>query len=318
MNTLEYQTEKNIIKPSPFHLDESWCIQIENKNRNCTHNEIDTLTMRGILNYTDFEILKLLAAYRYINTHNLEFALRHTLPECYLKTDYQKNLRKLVHAGLLLKHHLCTCTEDTVHQDNVSPLRFYSLSPGAYSYIAPLVESPYSLSSALPDYAVMEQLACTQLLIRLHAVYKDSIRACYQNVPKKIGTHTFMLDALIRFFSYAADQPHSITLFLLCGRSHNESRKDLISRMDLFLRWLEKHSNEYGQYMVLILLERFKDIPLIFHDISAYRKRLFTFPLYFAVDTDILAAPLFNRLYQCSNDESANKSTVDQISVSFK
>lgn len=315
MNTIEYQAEKNIMVPSPFHLDENWCIQIANHNRNCTHNEIDTLTMKKILNYMDFEILKLLAVYRYINTHNLEFALRHILPECYIKTDYKQNLHKLTHAGLLLKHRLYQHSENAVYCTPVSPLCFYSLSPGAYSYIAPLVESPYSISSALPDYMVMEQLATTQLLIQAQVSYKDSIRICYRNVRKKIGTHTFALDAVIRFFTYAAEPPHSITLFLLCGRSQGESQKSLLSRICLFFRWLEKHHDEYGQFMILILVECFKDIPIISHNIAVSQRDCFTFPLYYAVDTDLLTAPLFDRLYQCFETESSNKSTVEQIKV---
>ena len=62
MNTTESQIEKKLIYPSPFHLEEGWNICIENQNKNCTHNEIDQLTMKGLLSYTDFEILKLLAA----------------------------------------------------------------------------------------------------------------------------------------------------------------------------------------------------------------------------------------------------------------
>lgn len=315
MNYLDYQTEQNIINPSPFHLDENWHIQIENQNKNCTHNEIDTLAMKGILNYTDFEILKLLATYRYVNTHNIEFALRQILPECYLKTDYRRNLRKMLHAGLLLKYRLCLFAENSVCRDPVSPLCFYSLSPGAYSYIAPLVESPYSISSALPDYTIVEQLASAQLLIRLLFSYKDSVRICYQNIRKKIGNHSFMIDALVRFFTYTTDQPHSVTLFLLCGRSHNESKRNLLVRIGFIFRWLEKHCKEYDQYMILILLESFKDIPLISHHISACRKGGVAFPLYYALDTDILASPLFDSLYQCSEDETTGKSTIDQIRV---
>lgn len=317
MNTTESQIEKKLIYPSPFHLEEGWNICIENQNKNCTHNEIDQLTMKGLLSYTDFEILKLLAACRYVNTHNLEFALRQSLPECYLKSDYQKNLRKLVHAGLLLKHCLCLHTETKERMDIVSPLRFYSLSPGACSYIEPLVESPCLFRGALPDYAVMEHLASSQLLIRFQASYKHAIKACYRNVRKKVGVHAFVLDALIRYLSCIGESPQSVTLFLLCGRSHTESTRSLISRIHLLFRWLEQHHGQYGQHMIIILLEHFKEIPNIFHNVAAHNIGFFHYPLYFALDTDLLAFPLFECLYRCSDDGSSDKCMIDRVQITL-
>ena len=60
---------------SPFHFQEGYQIQIENRNKNCSHTEIDTLALKGLLNSVDFEILKLLGTYCYVNTHNLNSAL---------------------------------------------------------------------------------------------------------------------------------------------------------------------------------------------------------------------------------------------------
>jgi len=39
---------------SPFHFQEGYQIQIENRNRNCSHTEIDTLALKGLLNSVDF------------------------------------------------------------------------------------------------------------------------------------------------------------------------------------------------------------------------------------------------------------------------
>lgn len=315
MNIAESQIEKKMIHPSPFHLEDGWCIQIENQNKNCTHNEIDTLTAKGILNYTDFEILKLLAAFGYVNTYNIEFALRQTLPECYLKSDYQRNLRKLVHAGLLLKYRVCMDADSKDYRSTISPLRFYSLSPGAYSYIEPLVESPGLFHGALPGYAVMEHLASSQLLVHFRATYKSDVRTCYRNVRKKIGVHTFMLDALVRFRSRTGDYPRSVTLFLLCGRSHTESKKSLLSRIGLLFRWLDRHQDDFGQYMILILLEQFKEIPEIYHDTAVCQNGFLKFPLYFALDTDLLSVPLFDCLYQCFDTDAAGKYSIDRVKI---
>lgn len=80
---------------SPFHFQEGYQIQIENRNKNCSHTEIDTLALKGLLNSVDFEILKLLGTYCYVNTHNLNYALNHTLPENYRKQDYKRSMKAL-------------------------------------------------------------------------------------------------------------------------------------------------------------------------------------------------------------------------------
>ena len=81
---------------SPFHFQEGYQIQIENRNKNCSHTEIDTLALKGLLNPVDFEILKLLGTYCYVNTHNLNYALNHTLPGKLPKTRLQKKFEKAV------------------------------------------------------------------------------------------------------------------------------------------------------------------------------------------------------------------------------
>ena len=88
--TVQKQSNLDIqvfMKPSPFHFQEGYQIRVENKNKNCSHYEIDTLTLKGLLNPIDFEILKLLGTYCYVNTHNLSFALNQILPENYRKSD---------------------------------------------------------------------------------------------------------------------------------------------------------------------------------------------------------------------------------------
>lgn len=165
---------------SPFHFQEGYQIQIENRNKNCSHTEIDTLALKGLLNSVDFEILKLLGTYCYVNTHNLNYALNHTLPENYRKQDYKRNLKKLSDAGILLKHSICMQTDgEGSARQIVSPLRFYSLSPGARSYISSLMEVPYISNQTLPAYRIIELMAAAQLLIRFQASYRNSVKRSF-------------------------------------------------------------------------------------------------------------------------------------------
>lgn len=308
-------TPDSFTSPSPFHLEDNWQFRIENKNRNCTHNQIDALSLKGLLNPIDFAIMKLLAQYRYINTYNLAFALGGTLADCYQKEDYRRNLKKMVHAGILLKYCICLSVEGIATGTPVSPMRFYSLSPGAFSYISPLVENPYTQTCAIPEYRIMEQLALNQLLIRFHSSYKDHVRRSFCNAKKKIGAHSLTIDAFMQYQAYTKDQPHSVRLFLFCGRNHKKSHDGLVMRLLLFFRWLDQHIDEIRDYMIVILVENMQNIPEVMHDVYIQANGRFSYPLYFALDTNIMVYPLFDCLYHCSFDENSEHYVIKRIAI---
>lgn len=323
--TVQKQSNLDIqvfMKPSPFHFQEGYQIRVENKNKNCSHYEIDTLTLKGLLNPIDFEILKLLGTYCYVNTHNLSFALNQILPENYRKSDYKRNFKKLVTAGLLLKHSISMQTNDECPAFQfVSPLRFYSLSPGARSYISTLMEIPYVPGQALPAYRIIELLAVSQLLIHFQAFYGDSVRKILFNLYKQIGAHSFLLDAYIRYAPDPDGHSPAIHLFLLCGRDYGDNYTDIILRSRLLFRWLNQHKEEYPHHMILLLLENISDIPPVYFqlcrpympDKTCISESLY--PLYFTLDTNVFAQPLFDVLYQCEIEEDSGKCKINRISL---
>ena len=310
---------KESLAPSPFHLNEDWIVCIESHNRNCTHAEIDALILSTAINDTDLLIIKLLAAYPYINTYNITFFLNQSLPEPYKKKDYQRNLRKLVHAGILLKHALyqsapgATCNEHI--SSPVSPLRFYSLSPGAYSYISPTVDVPHHQTKAMQDYRIIETLATSQLLLHFHATNGDYFKKCRMDIKKKIGKHTLTLDAYIHYLPSTIKPESSVHIFIFCCRSHKDSRFDLIHRLVLFFHWMNQHKEQYQEYMLLILTETLKDIPLIAHGISTQTKGETAYPLYYTLDTNLLSYPLPDSLYQYVEDPETGNCTIQRLSI---
>ena len=251
---------------SPFHFQEGYQIQIENRNKNCSHTEIDTLALKGLLNSVDFEILKLLGTYCYVNTHNLNYALNHTLPENYRKQDYKRNLKKLSDAGILLKYSICMQTDgEGSARQIVSPLRFYSLSPGARSYISSLMEVPYISNQTLPAYRIIELMAAAQLLIRFQASYRNSVKKILFNLHKQIGSHLLLLDAYIRYSASQGDSSSpAVHLFLLCGRDNGDNYADIVLRSRLLFCWLDRRKEEYPCHMILLLLESISDIPPVY------------------------------------------------------
>lgn len=306
---------KLFLNPTPFHLMEGYQIRIENKNKNCSHNEIDALAAKGLLNTIDFEIMKLLGTYRYINTHNLEFALNQMLPTPYQKSDYKRNLKKLVSAGILLRHFICTADDNQLPRQIVSPLRFYSLSPGACTYISSLLDKPRMPSQAISDYRIIELLACSQLLIHFQTSYGHSVQKLLCNIHKQIGARTLLLDAYIRYIPFPKEQSSAVHLFLLCGRNQGDNYADLILRGHLLFRWLDQHKEEYQQHMILLLLENLPDISHVFLALRKPYGKETIYPLYFALDANTITYPLFDSLYQCETDDDSGKCQINRISI---
>lgn len=276
-----------------------------------------------MLNSVDFEILKLLGTYCYVNTHNLNYALNHTLPENYRKQDYKRNLKKLSDAGILLKYSICMQTDgEGSARQIVSPLRFYSLSPGARSYISSLMEVPYISNQTLPAYRIIELMAAAQLLIRFQASYRNSVKKILFNLHKQIGSHLLLLDAYIRYSASQGDSSSpAVHLFLLCGRDNGDNYADIVLRSRLLFCWLDRRKEEYPCHMILLLLESISDIPPVYLQV---RKPYMSgktgitdslYPLYFTLDTNVLVQPLFDALYQCEIEEDSGRCKISKISL---
>ena len=296
------------LSPSPFHLEDAWCILKENKNSNCTHAEIDTLAAKGLLNGVDFEIMKLLSVYPFINTYNLEYALLHGMSEFYQKSEYTRNLRKLVKAGILIKYCLA---DKTVGEEPliVSPFRFYSLSPGAYSYMSSFMDNPHDIQFRLRENQIIELLSVVQLLIHTKVAYPDSIKKQRLCVRKKAGSKQLVIPAYLVFQSDKECPP--IHLMILSGRATQSSRERLIGDIRTLFEWLDKNEEPYRNYMVLLLLETLHEIPMIQSQVAGIRMIGKSHPVYYALDTNLLTHPLFDCVYQC--EEIDGKPHIDRI-----
>lgn len=287
--------------PSPFHLEADWRIKTENTNKACTHTQIDTLNAKGIINTIDFKIMELLATYKVVNTHNINYFLNHLLPPCYRHDNYIRNLNKLVKAGVILKHALYKQKEDGTDETIQSPLRFYSLSAGGYSYIAPLVSNPHKFTAAYPDYKIMEQLALSQLLLHFSCCCSSNILYTKQNIIKTIGSRKLPIDCFLRYQN-KSQFPFSVSIFLFCCRNHPDSHKDCLTRISLFFRWLTMHQDEHPNYLLVIAVEDLQEIFFLHRSIMEWDIP-FRPTVYYTPDTEQLYSPLLENLYQCFYDE---------------
>lgn len=289
----------DIILPSPFHISQNQRIEIENRNRRCSHAEIDKLSSRGILNTIDFTIMKILARYRYVNAYNITIALSQELPAGYQKDNYKRNLRKLVKAGILLRY---TITE-SISGDNYkqptaisSPLRFYELTYGAYTYIAPLEHDRCRQSPALTDTQLLCHLAVSQFVIHLKKNYVSCLQQVMLDVQVMCGTKNILIPA--RIYTSATPSHPSLDICLLCVRDDAESINTLLTTAPLLSRHLEENQEPKRKSMIIILAENMCDIPDIQHRLLTKNNSV-PQNLFYVTDTSILSAPLFQNLFLC-------------------
>lgn len=292
---------------SPFHLEENWSIHSENHNKNCTFAELDSLISKGILNTIDLEIIKLLGRWSYINTHNISLALNDTLPLAYQKPDYRSNLRKLVNAGIIIRHFIFSA-DASIAPTPITPLRFYSLSPGAFSYISPQIETAHKQRLLLTDIQIIEALAVSQFMIQLLANNHLQIKHCRTQITRIINHSPMLIPA--EFTVTCSSHMPRLNIHVLCARGNKQSISNVISGTRVLLECISKQQDSFSPHMIIILAESMHEIPSV-------HKGTLSSPcsscIYYTTDQAIFTDVLFNALYQC--DESNGHLAIMRIKM---
>lgn len=298
------------LQSSPFHLEEDWFIICENKNKNCSQKEIDVLIAKEIINYIDLEIMRLLCRFGFINTYNIGYALSYTLPSGYKKSSYQRNIQKMVRAGILLKYSIRT--GNTVDDAYASPMRFYALSAGARAYIEPHIDIPFSNKLVLSAYDIINCLAVSQLLIHFLKDHgSDYIVSC-RTIIKCKGYKSIILDGLIQFnkptyFSV----PTQIALISI--RDSAESYAHASDRlMDTFHVFKEKYSK--SDLIIIIITESVSSIKAI-TEVIMLDERMdgVVCPYYYTTDSLLHTDPLFESLFAVTFESKDNVVVIKRI-----
>ena len=298
-----------LVSRTPFRLEDGWEMVPENRNTSCSHAEIETLIQKRILSLIDLEIMKILAAYHYLNHHNIRLELEQRLHPSYRKESCSDNLRKMKRAGILLCYIPIPASPppgaDSIPGTSpvpaASPLKLYCLSTAAFSYIAPLTEAhPILPSSARRK---IELAAAGQFLIQFLKHYRASVIGYEYEKGTKIGNAPFLLDAVIRYRATVPGLPEAqtVTLFLLALRRYSNWEKAALSRLSLFRIWLSRHGGECMLPLPVLVVE---DIAMA---LRFYMQMQTTEPLsglhvYFCPDSLLMAVPPLQALYRCETD----------------
>lgn len=300
------------LHPSPFHLDDDWCIICENRNKNCTQKEIDVLIAKDIINHIDLEIMRLLCYFGFINTYNIGYALSYILSPAYKKSSYQRNIQKLVRAGILLKYSIRA--GDTLDDAFVSSMHFYSLSAGAQAFIRPHVDIVFSRKLVISAQDIVDSLAVSQLLIHF---LKDHGNVCTVSTRLRIhgkGNHSVILDGLIQFSTpnyFRA--PTQLALIRI-----NNNIESFSHAADRLLATAHILKEKYSKFdlIIVIIAESVSSIKAIAKFIlSEVETGSFTFPYYYTADTLLHTDPLFKSLFKVTFDSKDNVSVINRIQL---
>lgn len=314
----ETGAEDCLVTQTPFRLEEGWDLISDNTNSSCSHAEIETLIQKRIINLIDLEIMRVLAAYHYINHHNLALALSMRLHPGYQKTSYLDNIRKLKRAGILLCYHPARLEDMAagIPFSPASPLRLYCLSQAAFTYMETVTPDAHPM---LPFSArrKIELAAANQFLLQFERHYKEVLAGYEYEKGAKIGNTPFLMDAVIRYHVLFPGQQDKelVTLFLLSIRRQQGWEKAALTRLHLFRIWLSRHGAECLIPFPVLLVE---DLTMA---LSLYARMQGTESLsgmsvYFCVDSLLMAYPPLQAIYRCETDENGKVSAA-RIEVSI-
>ena len=312
MDKTNQQTYKTLsVHSSPFHLEKDWKLFCENKNKNCSQKEIDILIAKEILNTIDLEIMRILAEYGYVNTYNITYALSTRLPDSYKKDSYQRNFRKMVRAGILLKQ--CIHADDSPTAPYATPLRIYSLSPGAHTYMAPHISVPFPNRLVLSQTCVLDCLAVSQLLIHFLDTYSDQCTV-RPFIYRRIGNqHNIIFDGIIRF-NVADKMPQlPLQIILISIRDSPNTFTKYTSHVAAAQKVAAIDTKKYRTIIVIVteslnlIRTLVKYLPLSTDDKNFYA------PVYFTFDSLLFADTLFTSLFTAAPDDNGNISTLERI-----
>lgn len=304
------------LHPSPFHMEDDWFIFCENTNKNCTQKEIDALIAKGIISHIDLEIMRLICRYGFINTYNIGYALSYTLIPAYRKSSYQRNIQKMVRAGILLKYSIRI--GNTSVSTFASPMHFYALSAGAQTYISPHVDSPFSRKWALSPYDIMNCLSVSQLLIHFLKDYGSNCLVSTRCSEHSKRNNTIMLDGVIRFNKETCHFKSPTQLALISVRDTIELYSNAPDRIIDTANILKENYPKFDLIIVIIAesLSSVRNISQIMQSQEGLSDMIC--PYYYTTDTLLHTDPLFESLFTLLIDSNSNLSIINRIQLFAK
>lgn len=309
--TIEPEIDALLAK-TPFHLPAGCGLVPENRNTACSHAEIEELIQKQILNRIDLEIMKVLTAFPFLNHRNLQYALAGRLPPEIQKDRYTDNLKKLKSAGILL----CYCMEgETAPAANtekerardegekpVSPLRLYTLSRSAYTYMEKIVTASNPCFTATGTL-IIKQAAVSQFSLRFADSYQEQVREIRLQKTVRNGKDAITIDGILQFFPPGGKTGGNnlITIILLSVREEDGWQAKETARLKVLSHWLAGQSEKYLSPVIIFCVEQIS-MALSLHTCIQTHSLLSFWEKYYCPDSLLTVYPPLKALYRCETN----------------
>lgn len=291
-----------LLKRSPYGWRDGQKLFCENKNLNCTFDEMNGLLEKGLLNLTDMEIVKTLSRYRLLPLSGINECVSRSLEGTgYEKRDYKRNVKKLMDVGIVRRYCFSSVIGNTYSlPDSACSIRFYDLSRGAYSYAKKTgIKGIHHLEEKLTEETALMLLALNQFDIGFLRRYGRVIDYRSYMGKRKVGAVIVQTDLYYRIRS--TKDGLSMHVYVTCARANPEFDEKYLEKLRTFHSLIQM-DNHYCSSIVLTLCESLEEIKRIF-DLVHQEEGLDRDMFLFTTDITDYVFGSFGSIIQCSFEE---------------
>ena len=253
-----------LLKESPFIWRDGQTLCCENRNPNCTHEQIEKMKEKRLLGAVDFCIIKIMAGYRYLALSHLNHCVNSSdLLENYKKTSYETNVSKLVRAGILNRYCFVCGLEDLL---DTTPrhrsIHFYDLSRGAYGYARDVLGyQSHHMQYKVSEERILELLSLNQFDIGMRHHMKESIEYRIYSEKRKLGSSYAELDLYYRIRRSTTALP--LHLYVISIRLHPGYEKRFQEKIKIIKFFMQKYT-KIEPLIVLVTCENINAVKTLY------------------------------------------------------
>lgn len=217
-----------VVSPFRYRVSNFIC---DNERLSISYKDINTLVVRGILEPIDFEILKRIYEFKYINRYNLEICINNDgkVEERFKKESYKKRLSLLSKYGIIHKNYF--------QWENANILErtpyVYTLSRGAVAFM----KKRYQLKVNIDEYSIIEspeivykRLAANQFICQCIAKLESLFT---YKINKVIASKKYKTSISLYGIAYMNYKGNEIPLVIEPVRKMIQWHRELQSRLKI-------------------------------------------------------------------------------------
>lgn len=235
------------IRTSPFRYIPGMKMVLNNKNTRCSSLALKKDFAKGYLNDEDMVIIETIYTFDILNKNALTFFIMNNrdIADNVKKTDYTKNLRKLVDRGVLLSFSFCA--------DNYESPHVYTLSNGARQYFGGVFGRSFKLKhrdslfeTSIDTVAALRAVAFNQFYLRLYLAQEEvGFERLLADFSLKYKGSKLFLDGLMNITNMEGIKKE---FAFLCIRNGN-------NMMEVFNAHMEALVHHRKEPVVVVLVE---------------------------------------------------------------